>query len=290
MDSVAFCPSSKSSQLLVTGSYLNCELKLWDISTLKCLQLIQIRSRSFQKQLANHFAFDKTGTFLFVVNSKDKSIYAFRVVPGSQDSQPMFDYLTEFSIAQPVLSFMITNHERGTSKPNLNPSSSPISEMQLHCVQTKAIQTYYVNSEQCYSKIGSVSSPAVTEEKLEEAKPVVSNAETKVQPAPKKAEVSMDQPKESPKPQEIVEVQEKPIEALSEPEQKAPPTKPQEDVKQDIPERKAEVPSEPTDPSLLTPSFFKIRKEKEEETAKEIVDQILSNVEQSSKKSCFSNT
>jgi hypothetical protein len=99
------------------------------------------------EQPAFHFALDLTGSFIFVASAKDKSLYALHVQTGN-GKKPRINNITEFTVSYPILSFMVTNHERIGSK--YQPQTQDCIDMQLYCIQTKAIQLYHVNSEQCF--------------------------------------------------------------------------------------------------------------------------------------------
>ncbi len=146
-----FGNTKSTTKFLLSGALRNSEIKLWSVSTWKCLQTIRFNSPSEVKQnAAFHFALDATASFLFLAHTQENFVYALHIASPAPPSRksPRVNTITAFELSFPILSFMVTNHERSGSKHHA--TTSNFMEMQLYCVQTKAIQFYHVNSEQCY--------------------------------------------------------------------------------------------------------------------------------------------
>ncbi len=125
--------------LLITGGPQNTELKLWNMRSWQLLQTISLAPPHTGAAMYNHIALDPTCSFLFVANARHTSFLILHLIctpssPSStslsqssvvdgQDSGAsddhsqeeavslncMFDYLTEFAVSQPILSFTIVN-------------------------------------------------------------------------------------------------------------------------------------------------------------------------------------
>eukprot|EP01114_Cavostelium_apophysatum_P014764 TRINITY_DN3907_c0_g2_i1.p1 TRINITY_DN3907_c0_g2~~TRINITY_DN3907_c0_g2_i1.p1 ORF type:complete len:1160 (-),score=315.41 TRINITY_DN3907_c0_g2_i1:451-3906(-) len=148
--------------LLLTGAVHNSELKLWEVDPLRCLQTITFFASS-SESLFNHFTFDQHTNYMFLADSKSNFAYTLHL--KSTDGDFSFDYITQFQVAQPVLSLIVTNQDH-------RPKHNDGEDMQLYCVQTKAIQLYHVNSEHCWSPHGAKESEAVRVENTTPEKPI----------------------------------------------------------------------------------------------------------------------
>jgi hypothetical protein len=147
---VIFCTDKDHHKLLFTGVMNNTQLQVWDWTTKERLQEITIFAQDFE--LANHIAFDPTFSFLFVANSKHRSGLVFHVDKARKHP---IDYVSEIDIAQPVVSLVVQNQ---TTPSSLSSSSPNISQdqnastlnMEIFCVQMKAIQSCSIRPDQCY--------------------------------------------------------------------------------------------------------------------------------------------
>lgn len=132
----------QEGKILITGGQHNAELCVWQLSEDEGTEPVLLQRIKFAPPpsgaIFNHIVLESSGNYLFVANAKSTT---FMVLHLQTQPQPRFDYLTEFSVAQAILSFTVLN--RGTSK------TEP--EMDLYCLQTKAIQMYHITSNLCYA-------------------------------------------------------------------------------------------------------------------------------------------
>jgi len=150
-----YCPipsdSDQPQNILITGGLNNSQLRLWDMKTWDCLQTLDFQPTLDTKEFYNHIRLEPP--FVIVANSKGSSLYVLHLdLPseateagseGADAERPNFDYVTEFSVSQPVLSFVAIKVPVPT-----NPSQS---QTDLYCVQTKVIHMYHLKPELCYS-------------------------------------------------------------------------------------------------------------------------------------------
>ena len=76
---------------------------------------------------------------LLLANAKKNAIYAVHLEYGLNPAATRMDYIAEFTVTMPILSFTGTN--------DLLPQSEQI--VQIYCVQTQAIQQYALDLSQC---------------------------------------------------------------------------------------------------------------------------------------------
>ena len=173
LTSIVFVPTSgnsNNSSYLLTGANNNNELKLWNLKTQQCIQSInfanETHSDHHNTKVWNKISFDPTGNYLLVTNTKEKNICVLHL-SRSKNKISRFDYLAEFSLAYPIISFMVTNIENELTPSSLS-SSSPTTtssiQMQMFCVQTKAIQLYHINSANCHPSLDTLEEEAETVE------------------------------------------------------------------------------------------------------------------------------
>lgn len=138
--------------ILITGGPLNQEIKIWTSASeegwllpsntekwictqtldLKCSAETQIEEAFFNQVVA----LSQTGLFL-LANAKRNAIYAIHLEYGSCPAATHMDYIAEFTVTMPILSFT------GTSDP---PDEHIV---KIYCVQTQAIQQYALELCQC---------------------------------------------------------------------------------------------------------------------------------------------
>ncbi|XVF03563.1 hypothetical protein REPUB_Repub05bG0004500 [Reevesia pubescens] len=138
--------------LLITGGPLNQEIKIWtseseegwlfpsNTETWTCTQTLDLKS-SAEPQIEEAFfnqvvALSQAGLFL-LANAKRNAIYAVHLELGSCPAATRMDYIAEFTVTMPILSFT------GTSDP---PDENIV---KIYCVQTQAIQQYALELCQC---------------------------------------------------------------------------------------------------------------------------------------------
>ncbi|KAG9159852.1 hypothetical protein Leryth_007863, partial [Lithospermum erythrorhizon] len=138
--------------ILITGGPLNREIKIWssaseegwllpsDAESWTCNQTLELKSSitraedSFFNQVV---ALPQTGLFL-LANAKKNAIYAVHLDYGAYPAATRMDYIAEFTVTMPILSFT------GTS--SLLHGEHIV---QVYCVQTQAIQQYALDLSQC---------------------------------------------------------------------------------------------------------------------------------------------
>ncbi|KAI7758320.1 hypothetical protein M8C21_013681, partial [Ambrosia artemisiifolia] len=140
--------------ILITGGPLNHEVKIWasegeegwllpsDADSWHCLQTLELKSSS-ESRLEDAFfnqvvALSQTG-LLLLANAKKNAIYVVHLEYGPNPESTRMDYIAEFTVTMPILSFT------GTS--DLLPHGEQV--VQVYCVQTQAIQQYALDMSQC---------------------------------------------------------------------------------------------------------------------------------------------
>ncbi|CAH2053838.1 unnamed protein product [Thlaspi arvense] len=147
VNSATFVTSSERPDhtILITGGPLNREIKIWvsageegwllpgDSESWKCTQTLDLKSSTEPRDEAAFFnqviALSEAG-LLLLANAKRNAIYAVHLDYGSCPVDTRMDYLSEFAVTMPILSFIGTN----------DPPEEPI--VKVYCVQTLAIQQY----------------------------------------------------------------------------------------------------------------------------------------------------
>ncbi|KAK2639997.1 hypothetical protein Ddye_027792 [Dipteronia dyeriana] len=145
-------PHQAGHIVLVTAGPLNQQVKIW-VSTSeegwllpshaeswKCTQTLELKS-SAQPQVEEAFfnqvvALSRAG-LLLIANAKKNSVYAVHLEYGANPASTRMDYVAEFKVTLPILSFT------GTTNPPSEHSAK------LYCVQTLAIQQYSLDLCQC---------------------------------------------------------------------------------------------------------------------------------------------
>ncbi|KAE8672159.1 Varicose-related protein [Hibiscus syriacus] len=145
-------PQRPDHIILITGGPLNQEIKVWTSTSEEgwllpsntekwtCSQILDLKS-SAEPQMEDAFfnqavALSQAGLFL-LANAKKNAIYAVHLEYGSCPAASRMDYIAEFTVAMPILSFT------GTSDP---PDEHIV---KIYCVQTQAIQQYALELCQC---------------------------------------------------------------------------------------------------------------------------------------------
>lgn len=133
---------------------MNREIKIWasdseegwllpsDADSWHCSQTLELKSSSESKAEDAFFnqvvALSQAG-LLLLANAKKNAIYVVHLEYGSNPEATHMDYIAEFTVTMPILSFT------GTS--DLLPHGEQI--VQVYCVQTQAIQQYALDLSQC---------------------------------------------------------------------------------------------------------------------------------------------
>ncbi|CAN8270137.1 unnamed protein product [Cochlearia groenlandica] len=139
------CPETPAHIILITGGPLNREMKIWisageegwllpaDTESWRCTQTLDLISSTEQRAEEAFFnqviALSDAG-LLLLANAKRNAIYAVHLDYGPSPVDTRMDYLSEFTVTMPILSFIGTN----------DPPEEPI--VKVYCVQTQAIQQY----------------------------------------------------------------------------------------------------------------------------------------------------
>lgn len=156
VNSVTFltAPQRPDHIILITGGPLNREIKIWasdseegwllpsDADSWHCSQTLELKSSS-EPRIEDAFfnqvvALSQTG-LLLLANAKKNAIYVVHLEYGPNPEATHMDYIAEFTVTMPILSFT------GTS--DLLPHGEQI--VQVYCVQTQAIQQYALDMSQC---------------------------------------------------------------------------------------------------------------------------------------------
>ena len=133
---------------------MNREVKIWssaseegwllpsDAESWKCTQTLELKS-SAESQVEEAFfnqivALSQAG-LLLLANAKKNAIYAIHLDYGLNPASTRMDYIAEFTVTMPILSFT------GTSE--ILDRLTHI--VQVYCVQTQAIQQYALDLSQC---------------------------------------------------------------------------------------------------------------------------------------------
>ncbi|KAK9065500.1 hypothetical protein SSX86_014901 [Deinandra increscens subsp. villosa] len=156
VNSVTFltAPQRPDHIILITGGPLNREVKIWasdseegwllpsDADSWHCSQTLELKSSSESKLEDAFFnqvvALPQAG-LLLLANAKKNAIYVVHLEYGPNPEATHMDYIAEFTVTMPILSFI------GTS--DILPHGEQI--VQVYCVQTQAIQQYALDISQC---------------------------------------------------------------------------------------------------------------------------------------------
>ncbi|XP_020217594.1 enhancer of mRNA-decapping protein 4 [Cajanus cajan] len=139
--------------VLITAGPQNREVKLWvsaseegwllpsDTESWKCTQTLELKSSAQPSKDAffNQVAALPHAGLLLLANAQRNAIYAVHLEYGSNPESTRMDYIAEFTVTMPILSFT------GTS--DILPHGEHI--VQVYCVQTQAIQQYALDLSQC---------------------------------------------------------------------------------------------------------------------------------------------
>nr|GME02813.1 enhancer of mRNA-decapping protein 4-like [Ipomoea batatas] len=156
VNSVSFlvAPERPDHIILITGGPLNRELKVWvstseegwllpsDAESWHCTQTLELKNSGEARVEEAFFnqvmALSQAGLFL-LANAKKNAIYAVHLEYGPNPASTRMDYIAEFTVTMPILSFTGTN--------DLLPHGEQV--IQVYCVQTQAIQQYALDLSQC---------------------------------------------------------------------------------------------------------------------------------------------
>ncbi|KAI4306266.1 hypothetical protein L6164_029559 [Bauhinia variegata] len=147
-------PHRPDHTVLITGGPLNQEVKVWtsaseegwllpsDAESWKCTQTLELKSSAeprLEDAFFNQVAALSQAGLLLLANAKRNAIYAVHLEYGPNPAATRMDYIAEFTVTMPILSFT------GTS--DILPHAEHI--VQVYCVQTQAIQQYALDLAQC---------------------------------------------------------------------------------------------------------------------------------------------
>ncbi|PKI78826.1 hypothetical protein CRG98_000786 [Punica granatum] len=140
-------PNRPDHIVLITAGPLNQEVKVWasaseegwllpsDAESWKCTQTLELRSSSeaqTEDAFFNQVLVLSQAGLLLLANAKKNAIYAVHLEYGPNPASTRMDYLAEFTVTMPILSF--------TGTTDISPFGEQI--VQVYCVQTQAIQQY----------------------------------------------------------------------------------------------------------------------------------------------------
>ncbi|KAM7251002.1 hypothetical protein ACFE04_022885 [Oxalis oulophora] len=141
-------PTMPSHVLLLTAGPLNREVKIWssaseegwllpsDTDAWKCTQTLELKSSAKSRHEDAFFnqlvALPQAGFFL-LANAKKNAIYVVHIEYGSNPAASRMDYIAEFTVTMPILSFTASSNDK----------------IKVYCVQTQAIQEYALQLSQC---------------------------------------------------------------------------------------------------------------------------------------------
>ncbi|CAE5967099.1 unnamed protein product [Arabidopsis arenosa] len=141
-------PERPDHIILITGGPLNREMKIWvsageegwllpaDTESWRCTQTLDLKSSSeprAEKAFFNQVIVLPEAGLLLLANARRNAIYSVHLDYGSSPVDTRMDYLSEFTVTMPILSFIGTNDH----------PEEPI--VKVYCVQTLAIQQYTVD-------------------------------------------------------------------------------------------------------------------------------------------------
>ncbi|PON47233.1 WD repeat containing protein [Parasponia andersonii] len=139
--------------ILITAGPLNREVKIWasaseegwllpsDAESWKCTQTLELKSSTeprVEEAFFNQVVALPQAGLILLANAKKNAIYAIHLEYGPNPVATRMDYIAEFTVTMPILSFT------GTS---ISPHGEHI--LQVYCVQTQAIQQYALDLSQC---------------------------------------------------------------------------------------------------------------------------------------------
>ncbi|KAF5950380.1 hypothetical protein HYC85_012373 [Camellia sinensis] len=156
VNSVTFLtgPHHPDHIILVTAGPLNREVKVWaseseegwllpsDAESWHCTQTLDLKSSAesrVEEVFFNQVVALSQAGILLLANAKRNAIYAVHLEYGPNPSATRMDYIAEFTVTMPILSFT------GTS--DLLPHG--VHNVQVYCVQMQAIQQYALDLSQC---------------------------------------------------------------------------------------------------------------------------------------------
>ena len=147
--------SSAADLSVLTGGLGNSQVKLWEpllTETPRLLQQLAVHGDEGDAAPQLQLLLDDTSEFLMMANVNRNSLFVVHLRPRHEALLgERIDYLTPFTLMHPILSFMTigapivaTSHDTDAD------AEIGGFEVQLFCVQTKAIQEYHLRPTQCY--------------------------------------------------------------------------------------------------------------------------------------------
>lgn len=128
-----------SATVLVTGNADNSTISLWHVTdTVELLQALTFTNTAAPSDSSffNHMDVQPDTQLLILANSRQNAVYTLHFT--GRDDALRFDYLADFSVSQPIMSFTV----------HYNPSDNPAA-LHLYCIQPTAIQSYTLNPALC---------------------------------------------------------------------------------------------------------------------------------------------
>ncbi|CAI9760354.1 unnamed protein product [Fraxinus pennsylvanica] len=157
VNSVTFlaAPHRPDHIILITGGPFNREVKIWasaseegwllpsDAESWHCTQILELKSSAearVEEAFFNQVLALSHAGLLLLANAQRNALYAVHLEYGPNPAASRLDYIAEFTVTMPILSF--------TGMTELLPHGEQI--VQVYCVQTQAIQLYALESSQCF--------------------------------------------------------------------------------------------------------------------------------------------
>eukprot|EP01119_Soliformovum_irregulare_P005051 TRINITY_DN1639_c0_g1_i1.p1 TRINITY_DN1639_c0_g1~~TRINITY_DN1639_c0_g1_i1.p1 ORF type:complete len:1260 (+),score=432.34 TRINITY_DN1639_c0_g1_i1:384-3782(+) len=144
------------SSLIILGTNDNSVVRLISRETRQTIQTVNL---GIPENLGKHvhFELDASGEYLFIMNSKDSTLYVVHLsltVDTSDKidrSQTRFNFFSQFQAQQPILSCVLNNEEnQGLTRDSLGRPMGNAFKIQMYCVQTKAVQLFELTPDMCY--------------------------------------------------------------------------------------------------------------------------------------------
>ncbi|KAH7285370.1 hypothetical protein KP509_33G025800 [Ceratopteris richardii] len=165
--------------ILLSAGPLNRELRLWVPLTKegwlppsgqcnwKCIQTLELTSSggNVEDEFFNQVLVVPRSNIILLANAKKSALYVVHVDFGSSPADTRLDYLTEFSVMLPILSFTATSENIANGDRFL----------QVYCVQTQAIQQYSLDLAQCLPPVGQYASESSLDSRVQLSTDMIAN-------------------------------------------------------------------------------------------------------------------
>jgi hypothetical protein len=141
---------------IITGTELNGTINLWE-PTPPAEETGELWTKAHEVALISpssgtwtNVTTDASGEFIILANVEQAAIFVLHLKPGGGG----FDCMSKWEIAHPILSFVPVSRK---SSKNAEPNDG--SELQVFCIQTKAIQKYSIHPKECIPNASALKYP-----------------------------------------------------------------------------------------------------------------------------------